>query len=166
MYSLRALLEPATLDGLIVGLLLIGVPAAIAFVFLLRKRSILERKHLGLLDAHRRNRAIVEASGEGVLELDSSGLVRYANPAASKHLGYDTEELLGRDYRNFINTEGDPNSPTDVVRRLRFTTDIMRGVGALLRRKDGQRRPVEYRIVPVTDDGRTVGTVLTFRDVS
>ena len=166
MTSLRALLEPATFDGLIVGLLLVGVPAAIAVAFLLRKRFLLERKHRGLLDAHRRNRAIVEASGEGVLELDSAGLVRYANPAASKHLGYDVEELLGRDYRNFINTEGDPNAPTDVVRRLRFTTDIMRGVGALLRRKDGQRRPVEYRIVPVTDDGRTVGTVLTFRDVT
>jgi PAS domain S-box-containing protein len=166
MTSLRALFEPATLDGLIVGWLLMGVLAAIAVLYLWRKRAQLARRHQGLLEAHRRNRAIVEASGEGVLELDSTGLVRYANPAAAKHLGYDIEELSGRDYRQFINTEDDPNAPTDVVRRLRFTTDIMRGVGAVLRRKDGVRRPVEYRIVPVIDDGRTVGTVLTFRDVS
>jgi PAS domain S-box-containing protein len=166
MTSLRALLEPATFEGLILGVLAIGAPAAIALLYLWRKRSQLARRHQGLLEAHRRNRAIVEASGEGVLELDNGGLVRYANPAAAKHLGYDVEELHGRDYRQFINTDGDPNAPTDVVRRLRFTTDIMRGVGALLRRKDGVRRPVEYRIVPVTDDGRTVGTVLTFRDVS
>jgi PAS domain S-box-containing protein len=166
MTSLRALFDQASVDGLMVSLLLIGVPALLALIYFWRKQAQLTRKHRGLLEAHRRNRAIVEASGEGVLELDSSGLVRYANPAASKHLGYDIEELHGRDYRQFINTDGDPNAPTDVVRRLRFTTDIMRGVGALLRRKDGVRRPVEYRIVPVTDEGRTVGTVLTFRDVS
>ena len=52
------------------------------------------------------------------------------------------------------------------MRRVRYTTDIMRGVGALLRRKDGQLRPVEYRIVPVTEEGTSVGTVLVFRDVS
>jgi PAS domain S-box-containing protein len=166
MNSLRALFEPATLDGLTLGLMLAGAPALIAILYLWRRRSQLARKHRGLWEAHRRNRAIVEASGEGVLELDSAGIVRYANPAAAKHLGYDLEELTGRDYRQFINTDGDSTPSTDMVRRVRFTTDIMRGVGALLRRKDGARRPVEYRIVPVTDDGRTVGTVLTFRDVS
>src|SRR6185369_4284051 len=39
------------------------------------------------------------------------------------------------------------------------------GDGALLRRKNGQFRPVEYRIVPVTEQGATVGTVLVFHDV-
>jgi PAS domain S-box-containing protein len=166
MTSLQALLEPASREGLIAGLLLIGVPAAIALLYLWRRTIKLQRKYQTIGASFRRNRAIVEATGEGVLELDSSGFVRYANPAAAKHLGYDLEELIGRDYRQFINTEGDASAPTGAVRRMRYTTDIMRGVGALLRRKDGQRRPVEYRIVPITDDGRTVGTALTFRDVS
>jgi len=166
MTSLLAVLEPLPREALVAGLLLVGVPAVLGLFLLWRNRSVLERKHRNLLAAHRRNRAIVEASGEGVLELDSTGLVRYANPAASKHLGYELEELIGREYRDFINTDTDPGPPTDFVRRVRLTTDIMRGVGALLRRKDGQRRPVEYRIVPVTDENKTIGTVLTFRDVS
>jgi PAS domain S-box-containing protein len=166
MTSVEALLSPETRDGLIAGLILMGLPAALALLILWRRAAKLASKHRGLLGTHRRNRAIVEASGEGVLELSAAGLVCYANPAAARHLGYEFEELVGRDYRQFINTESDASESTDMVRRMRYTTDIMRGVGALLRRKDGQRRPVEYRIVPITDDGRTVGTVLTFRDVS
>ncbi len=100
-----------------------------------------------------------------MLELDNVGHVRYANPAAAKLLGYDIEELPGLDYRVLINTQTDDDNKTDPVRRVRYTTDIMRGVGALLRRKNGQFRPVEYRIVPVTEQGATVGTVLVFHDV-
>ena len=83
----------------------------------------------------------------------------------AKLLGYDIEELPGLDYRVLINTQSDDDNRTDPVRRVRYTTDIMRGVGALLRRKNGQFRPVEYRIVPVTEQGSTVGTVLVFHDV-
>ena len=118
-----------------------------------------------LAATHRRNTAIVEGAGEGVLELDNVGQVRYANPAAAKLLGYEIEELPGLDYRVLINTQSDDDNRTDPVRRVRYTTDIMRGVGALLRRKNGQFRPVEYRIVPVTEQGATVGTVLVFHDV-
>ena len=121
------------------------------------------RHHLAA--THRRNTAIVEGAGEGVLELDNVGQVRYANPAAAKLLGYEIEELPGLDYRVLINTQSDDDNRTDPVRRVRYTTDIMRGVGALLRRKNGQFRPVEYRIVPVTEQGATVGTVLVFHDV-
>jgi PAS domain S-box-containing protein len=42
----------------------------------------------------------------------------------------------------------------------------MRGVGALLCRKDGERRPVEYRVVPVMERGVCIGTVITFSDVT
>lgn len=166
MMSFEALLEPAARDAFVIGLMSLGIPAAIALLWFGRHSHNLKTKLRTDAAAYRRNRAIVEASGEGVLELNSSGIVRYANPAAAKYLGYDTDELVGKDYRQFINSDSDASASTDMVRRMRYTTDIMRGVGALLRRKDGQRRPVEYRIVPVTDDGRTVGTVLTFRDVS
>lgn len=164
--SFDALLEPVARDGLIIGLLLVGVPSAIALLVLSRRLAGARAKLKRDGATYRRNRAIVEATGEGVLELNGGGIVCYANPAAAKHLGYDIEELIGRDYRDFINNDSDAYAVPDAAHRVRFTTDIMRGVGALLRRKDGQRRPVEYRIVPITDDGRTVGTALTFRDVT
>src|SRR5262245_10647904 len=148
--------------GLAVGILL----AVLAFTLVQRGKRKLARRHAELASTNRRNQAIVEASGEGVLELDSVGRVRYANPAAAKMLGRDLEELAGLDYRVLINTREDNDTRTDPVLRVRYTTDIMRGVGALLRRKDGQYRPVEYKIVPVNEEGATVATVLAFRDVS
>lgn len=148
---------------LLVGLLAGGaLAAAIAFFLVRRARDRNDRLQQSLLAENRRNHAVVEGSGEGVLELDHVGNVRYANPAAGKMLGYEAEELIGLDYKVLINDQLEG----DAVRRVRYTTDIMRGVGALLRRKDGQYRPVQYKIVPVIEQGVTIGTVLVFRDVS
>ncbi|HKU16128.1 MAG TPA: PAS domain-containing protein [Steroidobacteraceae bacterium] len=162
--GLQGLLTAPGIAGLVAGLLLAGVP----LVWLLaraRQSKGTPARASGAVASNRRNQAIVEGAGEGVLELDNVGQVRYANPAAAKLLGYDIEELPGLDYRVLINTQSDDENRTDPVRRVRYTTDIMRGVGALLRRKNGQFRPVEYRIVPVTENGATVGTVLVFHDV-
>ncbi len=162
---MQGLLQPAVIEGLIIGLALAGIPAAIALVFFVRARRRAAVEFLQLSATNRRNRAIVDASGEGVLELDAAGRVRFANPSAAKQLGYDADELVGLDYGVLINSDDAPEAGGDVVQRVRYTTDIMRGVGALLRRKDGQRRPVEYKIVPV-HEGRNLGTVVAFRDVT
>ncbi|HEY0683699.1 MAG TPA: PAS domain-containing protein [Steroidobacter sp.] len=164
MNSLQGLLS-GNLVTLAVGFALGLVPAILSLVLLQQLRSRLRRRHAQLTAANRRNQSIVEGSGEGVLELDNVGHVRYANPAAAKMLGYETEELAGLDYRVLINTQEDGDSRTDPVRRVRYTTDIMRGVGALLRKKNGTFRPVEYKILPVTEEGASVGTVLVFRDI-
>jgi PAS domain S-box-containing protein len=165
MNSLQGLFS-GNLVALAVGFVLGLVPALASLFLLQRLRSHLRRRHAQLTAAHRRNQSIVEGSGEGVLELDNVGHVRYANPAAARMLGYETEELTGLDYRVLINTQEDGDSRTDPVRRVRYTTDIMRGVGALLRKKNGTFRPVEYKILPVTEEGASVGTVLVFRDIS
>src|SRR5690242_2876936 len=60
----------------------------------------------------RRNAAIVEASGEGVLEIDAEARVRFANPTAIRLLGYEAEELNGMDYREFIGAN-EPAEPQD-----------------------------------------------------
>jgi PAS domain S-box-containing protein len=145
--------------GMLAGAVLAGI---VGFLIQRRNRERTEDVQRALQAENRRNNAVVGGSGEGVLELDHVGNVRYANPAAGRMLGYEAEELVGLDYRVLINdhVEG------DAVRRVRYTTDIMRGVGALLRRKDGRYRPVQYKIVPITEQGVTVGTVLVFRDVT
>jgi PAS domain S-box-containing protein len=160
----QGLLGTAGLTGLCVGLLLASVPAVFAFVAFRRLKEGLLRRHVELAATHRRNQSIVEGSGEGVLELDAVGLVRYANPAAAKLLAYEPNELIGLDYRVLLNPQEDER--TDAIRKIGYTTNILGGVGALLRRKNGQRRPVEYKTIAVTDEGASVGNVLVFRDIS
>ena len=143
-----------------------GVPGLIAFLLTRRTLAQHRARQAEQAASHRRNRAIVEATGDGVLELDALGVVCYANPAAARLLGYGASELLGLDYRVLIDSSPGPDAARDVVGRVRYTTNILRGVGALLRRKDGQLRPVEYKILPVSEDGIIKGTVLTFSDVT
>jgi PAS domain S-box-containing protein len=162
----QGLLDTAGITGLVIGLVVASLPVGLALVALARLKARLRRRHAELAATHRRNQSIVEGAGEGVLELDNAGNVRYANPAAAKLLGYEAHELIGVDYRRFINAQEDGDRRTDPVRKVRYTTDMLRGVGALLRRKDGRFHPVEYRILPVTEEGASVGTVLAFRDVS
>jgi PAS domain S-box-containing protein len=166
MSIVQGLLEPAGLAGLAAGIVIASVPVIIGIISCERLRAGLKRKQQEFALTLRRNQLIVEASGEGVLELDRDGRVRYANPAAAKQLGYTVNELLGLDYRVLINGGEDTETTPDPVRRVRYTTDIARGVGALLQRKDGQFRPVEYKVVPVTEEGAATGTVVTFNDVS
>jgi PAS domain S-box-containing protein len=160
----QGLLGTAGLMGLCVGLLLASVPAALAFAAFRRLQEGLRRRHAELAATYRRNQSIVEGSGEGVLELDQAGYVRYANPAAAKLLAYEAQELIGLDYRVLLNTQEDGR--TDAIRQIGYTTNILGGVGALLRRKSGQLRPVEYKTVSVSGEGASVGTVLVFRDIS
>ncbi len=165
MSFLQSVLEPTVIAGIIATFLLIAVPAVCAILWQRRRVRDLRRELIRAGITIRRDSAIVEASGEGVLEVDHTEAVRYANPAAVKLLGYQSpDEVIGKNYRQLINDSDERSSR--VVRRRSGTTDIMTGVGAMLRRKDGKRRPVEYRVVPITPESGPGGMVLTFRDVS
>lgn len=111
----------------------------------------------------RRNAAIVEASGEGVLEVDAHGRIGYANPTALRLLGYEMDELRGREYRDLVGAR-EVTEPRDNA-RLGYTTDMLRGIGAILRSKSGRHRPIEYRMVPVRHKDTTV-SLITFRDLT
>ena len=116
-----------------------------------------------LLAVNQRNQSIVDASGEGVLELDKNGLVIFSNPAASRLLGYEPEELLGMDYRRLM-CAGEVLEKRDTG-RIGYTTDMLRGIGANLLCKNGRMRPVEYRMVALRHNGK-VGSLIAFRDLT
>ncbi|HMN44018.1 MAG TPA: PAS domain S-box protein [Povalibacter sp.] len=164
MNFLPTLSEPNVIAGIIATALIVAVPAAWAVWFLRRRVQNLRQDLVFTSAAQRRDNAIVEASGEGVLEIDSADRVRYANPAAARLLGYESsDELIGLNFRTLIN---DSEERASRVIRRGATTDLMTGMGAVLKRKDGKRRPVEYRVVPITPHRGPGGMVLAFRDVS
>jgi PAS domain-containing protein len=84
------------------GAITIGFVAAAVPAFLLLRRMRQQRaRELQASETAaviaRRNELIVDASGEGIFELDMQGRVRFANPAALRMSGYSSEELLGLD---------------------------------------------------------------------
>ncbi len=166
MDFLESILSRGGIAAVAVGAATIAAPASAVVGWLLRTRSAEREKQAISMVTARRNASIVEASGEGILELDSAGLVRYANPAAIRMLGYSFEELLGVDYRSIVSSSDSSAMKGEPARPIRYTTDMRRGIGATLKRKDDRSRPVEYRLVPLLDGERTVGTLMTFSDIS
>lgn len=166
MGLLSTVLQQGSWAAIVVGALLAGIPAALIVLYLALQRSREREQAKQTITNSRRDAAIVEASGEGIFELDNNGVVRYANPAAARMIGYAPEELLGVNYNQLVTSAEHDPEVTDAVRAARYTTDMRRGVGAMLKRKDGRLRPVEYRVVPLHVNGRSHGTLFTFADVS
>ncbi len=115
------------------------------------------------------NRLLLDSVGEGILGLDGAGRVTFANPAASRALGYDPEEMRGHSAHALIHwrrADGAANPPEicPVLGALR-DGQVHQG-DDLFWRKDGSSLPVEFVSTPIRGDGAIVGAVVAFKDVA
>ncbi len=124
-------------------------------------RSVLElhvqarTQELQLLQ--RRHEMILNAAGEGICGLDLDGKATFANPAVAKLTGWPLNELVGKTeqevfFGNGANTKGVPasQSPGEQV----------------FCRRDGSRYVVEFVKTPLKEEGREIGSVLLFKDIT
>jgi len=113
---------------------------------------------------------LLNAVGEGVYGFDAQGNAVFVNPAAEHMTGWPAHELLGKnihEYHHHSHENGDEypveqceiyNTMRDGVKR-RVTNEVFW-------RKDGSFFPVEYTSTPVYKEGKLIGAVAVFRDVS
>ncbi|MBF0609293.1 MAG: cache domain-containing protein [Candidatus Magnetobacterium sp. LHC-1] len=97
---------------------------------------------------------VLSAAGEGIVGLDGSGCITFANPAAANMLAWQEDELVGM--------------PIGAITGL---TGFMKGAiysrfDEVFNRKDGSVFAVEYVSTPIEERGQTTGAVLVFRDVT
>ncbi len=120
--------------------------------------------------AEHRSRLLLEHSNEGIFGLDSNGITTFINPAAAMMLGYDPDELIGKDSLGLIHhshADGTPISKEECYmlmsiskgKSYRIETDV-------LWRKNSQPFPVEYWSSPIYLNEEIVGSVVTFHDIS
>ncbi len=104
----------------------------------------------------RRYEHILNSAGEGICGLDAQGRTIFANPAAAKMTGWTSEELVGKTEREILGRNGDGQP---------MAGDRNPGEG-VFHRKDGTAFPVEFVRTPINEDGRVVGAVLVFKDIT
>lgn len=120
--------------------------------------------------AEHRSRLLLEHSNEGIFGLDCNGITTFINPAAAMMLGYDPDELVGKDNHGLIHhshADGAPISKEECYMLMsiregesyRIETDV-------LWRKNNQPFPVEYWSSPIYLNEEIVGSVVTFHDIS
>ena len=145
------------MGSIAVWLVLLPIPHLIRNLrqSLSRQKRLVENE--GLL------RNIIESLDEGVLMLDSQGLIIFANPAALLLLGRKQEELLGTHcpwliYDKNELVDGCPLCTARIGRAPFFSRDVA------FRRDDGTSFPVSIRATPTGGDGN--GLVIAFYDIS
>ncbi len=125
-----------------------------------RTRDHSARDELRTSEAHYRQ--IVEHAPDGIMKIDASGVILFANARLAEMLRYQPRELVGASLHDHVEDTGD----TPVARMLQERSPIG-GADAVLRRKDGVLVPVRISSsTVVTGDGSYVATLATVRAVS
>ncbi|WP_005034499.1 response regulator [Holophaga foetida] len=123
-----------------------------------------------LAEAEERSRLILGSVSEGILGMGNNGHITFTNPAGTRMLGYDPEELVGKLLHAEIHHTWPDGSPYPKDECPMFLTSLdgeQRVVSdEVLWRKDGTCFPVEYVTTPILKDGFVAGTVISFRDIT
>ena len=130
-----------------------------------RKRAEEERQR-----AARLMQLLLESAGEGIYGIDTEGRCIFINRAGGKMLGYEPEELLGRNMHRLAHHHHEDGSVYPVEECPIFRA-FQRGVNCwvdkdVFWRADGSFFPVEYSSSPITENGITTGAVVTVSDIT
>lgn len=116
-----------------------------------------------------RAEALFLSIGEGAFVTDSEAHISRINKAALEILGYQEKELIGKWLPNTIIAEDQNGNVLSSMERPMgqvFLTGKPVSTRTYYRRKDGSRVPVSLTVSPVMLDGKPIGAIEVFRDIS
>ncbi|MCL7746790.1 ATP-binding protein [Halalkalibacter alkaliphilus] len=116
------------------------------------------------------NQLILDSVAEGIYGIDLHANVIFWNKAAEQLTGFqitDFEKQNLHDLIHHTNQQGEhvPLIDCPVYHALNSGESIF-VEDDIFWRKDGTSFPVEYTVNPMTEKGKFIGTVITFRDIS
>lgn len=116
-------------------------------------------------------RLLMDSTSEGIFGLDPEGHITFANQATLDLLGYESvEDLIGKDAHlqtHHHHANGQPyliqECPIHGTLHTghRHTSDV-----EVFWRKDGSSIPVLYTSAPLKEQGKVIGVVVAFQDIS
>jgi PAS domain S-box-containing protein len=118
----------------------------------------------------RQNKLILVSAGEGIFGVDSEGRFTFVNPAAAEMLGYEHKELIGRHSHPICHHSHSDGSPYPGVQCPihQAITDgkIHHKDDEVFWHRNGSSFPVDYTSTPIREEGKLVGAVVTFLDIT
>lgn len=113
--------------------------------------------------------ALFLSIGDGILATDQEGRIQQINQVALSILGYDEYEVIGSWFPKIFVAYDDDGNIIDPLERL-MTKAIMSGrpisARTNYRTRAGKLIPVFATVSPIIMDGRPIGAVEVFRDIS
>ncbi len=114
---------------------------------------------------------LLDSTVEAIYGLDLHGNCTFCNRACVEVLGYERQEdLLGKNMHDLIHHTR-PNGSAYPMHECKIYEAFRRGEGThiddeVFWKADGSSFPAEYRSFPVCHDGKLVGSVVTFLDIT
>lgn len=123
-----------------------------------------------LTELREQQRLILDAAGEGIYGLDDNGQVTFGNAAAEAILGWSAANIIGQrshdvHHHSHPNGSAYPREECPIYAALK-DGEVHRIDNEVFWHADGHAVPVEYTSTPITDNGKPVGAVVVFRDIS
>src|ERR1700733_100887 len=124
-----------------------------------------------LLNSDELNRLILDSASEAICGCDSEGICLFSNPSAARMLGYDHPgELLGKNMHaleHHTRKDGTPYPIEECPIYIGFQkNENVHRDDEVYWRKDGTSFPVEFWSHIVIREGKTLGAVITFIDIT
>ncbi|MFW5867567.1 MAG: sensor histidine kinase [Armatimonadota bacterium] len=127
-----------------------------------------EREELERL--RRLSQLILKWAGEGIFGVDRNRRITFANPAAAVMLGYDSDELVGKEVHPLLQSTREDGSDHPESQSFIYAAfeddDVYHVSDEVFWRKDGESLPVEYTATPLREGGELVGAVVVFSDIT
>lgn len=131
----------------------------------------------GLEAAKLKDEAILSSIGDGMIVIDENENIILVNQRAEDMLGYNAEEFLGRKWHEALVLKTEAGAPVPLQDRpvkQAFLTQKRASALPLITpsktyyftRKDGSRFPVEIIASPIILEGKSLGVVEVFRDIT
>ena len=117
-------------------------------------------RHLG-----RQTELILKSAGDGIVGFDVIGRAIFANPVAERLLRAAPDGLRGRALDDIFRA-ADTGQPPDAVSAIVGGQGLEAGGEIRLLALDNSVSSAEYAAAPIEDDGRRLGAVVVFRDIS
>ena len=116
-----------------------------------------------------RTEALFLSIGDGAISTDEEGCIERVNQTALTILGFEEKDLLGKVFHEVIVAADDqgvpiPEDSRPIMRSSRSGKTVM--TRCYYVRKDGSYVPVSITVSPILLEGKQVGAVEVFRDIT
>ena len=132
--------------------------------------ELIEQRASEINEISRFNELILKSAGEGIYGLDLDGVTTFANPTAEKMLAYSFADMADCSLHSLIHhskPDGTPYPSEQSLICAAFKDGKVHHVAdEVFWRKDGTCFPIEYVSTPIRKDGKLVGAVVTFKDIT
>jgi len=117
-----------------------------------------------------KNKAIFESIGDGVIVVNEEGKIVRINPRGEEMMGVKAIDLIGQPYTKIAlemeNGESVPEAERPLYNTLSQKKTVLSQSTYYLVRKDKTRFPVAMISTPIEIEGRIIGAIDAFRDIT